>query len=247
MRKLTFAIAGVLALVATSIAVAHGIDGAKTATAVSGTFNAAPAGTVTTRSCTTTDNKTITITDAKYAGQAVSSNADLQGAITLRARSVINTTDGVGTVNGAYRIDVASGGDTVGAFSTVYDHGTVAGWTAGRAHTPYAKLLGNLSATFGANTGFAGGKIGGGTAAGAALELGPASCKPSKPPTEKSEAKGTVTAISATSITVAQLTFLIPTAMSAAVNDKVKMNDRAEIHCSVQNGQNTLTRVEKLR
>jgi hypothetical protein len=245
MRKLTFAIAGVLALIATSIAVAHGIDGANTATAVSGTFAAAPSGTVTTRSCTTTDNKSITISDAKYTGTADSSNADLKGAITLRARSVLNTTDGVGTVNGAYRIDVASGGDTVGAFSTVYDHGTIAGWTAGRAHTPYAKLLGNLSATFAASTGFTGGKIGGGTAAGSALELGPTSCKPAKPATEKSEARGTVSAISATSITVAQLTCVIPSAMSAAVNAKVKQGDRAEIHCTIQNGANTLTRVEK--
>jgi len=245
MRKLTFAIAGVIALVATSIAVANGIDVAKTATAVSGTFAAGPSGTVTTRSCTTTDNKSITITDAKYTGTADSSNADLKGAITLRARSVINTTDGVGTVNGAYRIDVASGGDTVGAFSTVYDHGTIAGWTAGRAHTPNAKLLGNLSATFAANTGFAGGKIGGGTANGSALELGPTSCKPAKPPVEKSEARGTVSAISANSITVAQLTCAIPSAMSAGVNAKVKQGDRAEIHCTVVSGQNTLTRVEK--
>jgi len=245
MRKLILAIAGVIALVATSIAVADGIDGAKTATAVSGTFTAAPSGTVTTRSCTTTGNKTLTIADAKYTGTADSSNADLKGAITVRARSVINTTDGVGTVNGSYRIDVASGGDTVGSFSTVYDHGAIAGWTSGRAHTPYVKLLGNLSATFAASTGFTGGKIGGGTATGSALELGPASCMPAKPAAEKSEARGTVSAISATSITVAQLTCAIPSAMSAAVNAKVKQGDRAEIHCAVVNGQNTLTRVEK--
>jgi hypothetical protein len=248
MRKLTFAIAALVALAATSIAVAHGIDGAKTATAVSGTFSAAPSGAVTTRTCTTTDNKTITIADAKYTGTAVSTNADLAGVITLRARSVINTTDNVGTVKGAYRIDVASGGDTVGAFSTVYDHGTIAGWTDGRAHTPFARLLGNLSATFAATTtGFQGGKIGGDTASGSAIELGPTSCKPTKPPTEKSEARGTVSSITGTSITVADLTCQIPTAVSADVNNRLKQNDRAEIHCSVENGQNTLTRARKLR
>jgi len=247
MRKLTFAVAGVVALVATSIAVAHGIDGAKTAAAVSGTFSATPSGTVTTRTCTTTDNKTITIADAKYTGTADSSNADLKGPITLRARSVINSTDNVGWVNGAYRIDVATGGDTVGAFSTVFDHGTIAGWTAGRAHTPYARLRGNISAAFAASTGFSGGKIGGGTASGAAVEIGPASCKPTAPPVEKSAAKGTVSAISADSITVAGLTCAIPSAMSAAVNAKVKQCDHAEIHCTLQNGQNTLTRVEKGR
>ena len=35
--------------------------------------------------------------------------------------------------------------------------------------------------------------------------------------------------------------------MSAAVNAKVKQGDVAEIHCTLQNGQNTLTRVEKRR
>jgi hypothetical protein len=158
---------------------------------------------------------------------------------------VINTTDGVGTVNGAYRIDVASGRDTVGAFSTVYDHGTIAGWTSGSGHTPHVKLLGNLSATFGSGTGF-NGKIGGGTAAGSAIELGSTSCKPASPPVEKSEARGPAT-ISATSITVAGLTCTIPTAMSAAVNAKFKTGDVVEIHCSVQNGTNTLTRIERHR
>jgi hypothetical protein len=247
MRKLTLAIAALVALTATSIAVAHGIDGAKTASAVSATFSAAPSGTVTTRTCTTTDNKTITIADGKYTGNAVSPNAALQGAITVRARSVINTTDNVGTVTGAYRIDVASGGDTVGAFTTVYDHGTIAGWTDGRAHSPAGRLLGNLSAAFAATgNGFQSGKIGGSTANGSAIALGPTSCKPSSPPVEKSEARGPAT-VSATSITVAGLTCAIPSGMSADVNSKVKTGDVVEIHCSVQNGTNTLTRVEKHR
>lgn len=247
MRKLTFAITALVALTATSIAVANGIDGAKTAAAVSATFTAAPSGTVTTRTCTTTDNQTITIADGKYTGNAASSNAALQGAITVRARSVINTTDDVGTVTGAYRIDVASGGDTVGAFRSVYDHGTIAGWTDGRAHAQAGRVLGNLSATFAATgTGFQSGKIGGGTAAGSAIALGPTSCKPSRPPVEQSEARGPAT-VSATSITVAGLTCAIPSAMSADVTSKVKTGDVVEIHCSVQNGTNTLTRVDTHR
>jgi hypothetical protein len=248
MRRLTLAIAALVALTAASIAVAHGIDGAKTASAVSATFSAAPSGTVTTRTCTTTDNKTITIADGRYTGSATSSNAALQGGVTIRARSVINTTDNVGTVTGAYRIHVANGGDTVGAFTTVYDHGAIAGWTEGRAHAPAGRVLGNLSAAFSATgTGFQSGKIGGGTSAGSAVALGPTSCRPTSPPADRSEARGTVTAISAGSITVAQLTCVIPSAMSADVNNRIKLNDRAEIHCSVQSGQNTLTRADKLR
>ena len=130
MRKLTLAIVGLVALVATSVAVAHGIEGAKTAKTVAGTFSAA-AGTVSSRTCTTTDNKTIVITDGKYTGTATG-DADLTGAITLRARSVVNSTDKVGTVSGSFRID-ATGKDTDGAFSAVYSNGAVSGLAAGRS------------------------------------------------------------------------------------------------------------------
>src|SRR2546423_15217573 len=109
MRRLTLAAVVLVALVASSYAVAHGIEGAKSAKAVSGTFTATAAST-STRTCTTTDGKTIVVTDGKYTG-AAAGDPDLTGAITLRARSTINTTDGVGVVDGRLKIDVASGRD----------------------------------------------------------------------------------------------------------------------------------------
>jgi hypothetical protein len=245
MRIYTVAVAVLVALGAAGVAVAHGIKGAKTATAVSATFSAS-AGSVTTRTCTTADNKTITIADGRYTGTSSSSDANLSGAITLRARSVVNTTDGVGSVSGTFRIDVAHGGDTTGAFSTVYDHGALAGLATARGHDPNAAILANLSASFASATGFTSGKLGGGTSGGGAIETANGACKPAKPaPPEKSEAHGTVSAVSSSSITVAGLTCAVPSAMSAAVTSKVKQGDRAEIRCSVQNGQNTLTHLEK--
>jgi len=242
MRKLTFTAVVVAALAAASIAVAHGIEGAKTAKSVAATF-AATAGSTTTRTCTTAEGKVITVTTGKYTGTA-SGDPDLTGAITISARSTINTTDGVGVVDGQFRIDVASGRDTVAAFSTVYDHGNIAGLAAGRARDPHLKLLGNISAAFSAS-GFASGKLGGGTAGGAAVEIGPGSCKASKPQAEKSEARGTITALSTSSITVAGLTCNIPADMASDVNAKFKVNDRAEIRCALSSGQNTLTKIEK--
>lgn len=242
MRKVILAAAGVLALVAAGVAVAHGIDGAKTAKAVTGTFSASSSN-VSSRSCTTNDGKTLTISNGRYTGTA-SGDPDLAGAIKLTARSIVNS-DGVGTVDGAFRIDVASGRDTRGVFSTVYDHGTIVGLAVGRAHDPGARLLANISATFAPGS-FTGGKLGGGTAAGSAVEIGPGKCAPAAPvKPEKSSARGTISAISASSITVAGLTCVIPSAVSAEVNAKFHQNDRAEIACAVQNGQNTLTRIEK--
>ncbi len=242
MRRLTFIAAGLAALLATSIAVAHGIDGAKSAKAVAATFTAA-AGNTSTRSCTTTDGKTITITDGRYTGTA-SGDPDLTGAITLSARSVVNTTDGVGVVDGQLRIDVSGGRDTFANYSAVYDHGNIAGLAAGRAHDPGARLVANLSAAFNATSGFTSGKLGGGTSGGSAVELTPGKCSSSsKPKPEKSEAHGTITALSSSSITVAGLTCAIAPADSSAVNSKFKMNDRVEIHCSLQNNANTLTHI----
>lgn len=246
MRKLTFTAVALVALVATSYAVAHGIEGARNARAVAGTFTAAAAST-STRSCTTADGKTIVVTDGKYTGQAAG-DPDLTGVITLRARSTVNTTDGVGVVDGHLKIDVASGRDTEAAFAGVYDHGNVAGLAVGRAHDPAAKLIANVSAGFAAATGFTAGKIGGGTAPGSAVELGAGNgCRPAAAHPEKSEARGTISALSTTSLTVAGLTCAIPADKSAEVNAKFKQGDTARIACAFANGQNTLTHIEKRR
>ena len=243
MRKLTYAAVMLVALVATSLAVAHGIEGAKSAKAVAGTFAAAATST-STRTCTTTDGKTIVITDGKYTG-ASAGDPDLTGPITLRARSVINTTDNVGVVTGRFAIDVAGSRNTGGNYSAVYSGGTVAGLAVGKAHEPNGKLIANLSATFAAASGFTGGKLGGGTAGGAAVELGPGSCNPAHPTTEKNEAEGTITTLSTTSVTVATVSCAIPSDKSADVNAKFKTGDRVHIKCALVGGVNTLTSISK--
>jgi len=238
MRKLTLAAALVVALVAASVAVAHGIEGAKTATAVSGTFSAA-AGTVSSKTCTTADGKTVVVTNGTYTGTAAG-GAGLAGAITLRARSVVNTSDDVGLVTGAYSIK----GGAKGAFSSVYDHGSLAGLATGRVHGPSAALLANVSATFGATTGFTNGKFGGGTSGGSAVEVTSSGCKKAATTHEHSDARGTITSLSSTSVTVAGLTCAIPSDQSSHVNAKFKTGDSVEITCAYANGATTLTKIE---
>ncbi|HVA30250.1 MAG TPA: hypothetical protein VMU58_03195 [Gaiellaceae bacterium] len=239
MRKLTYIAALLVALVATGYAVADGIEGAKSANAVSGTFTATGSST-SSRTCTTADGKTVVATNGTYTGVAAG-DPDLTGAITLRARSVINTTDNVGVVGGSLKIAQASGGDTSAKYTAVYDHGAIAGLATGRAHSPSAQLVANLSAAFSPASGFTGGKLGGGTSGGSAVEVGGSSCKPSGTTNEKSEAHGTISALSTTSITVAGLTCAIPSDKSADVNAKFKTGDVAQIRCSLVNSVNTLT------
>jgi hypothetical protein len=244
MRKVMLIAAGLATLVAAGIAVAAGLHGARSVKPVAGTFTATSAS-VTTRTCTTSDGKTIAVTNGRYTG-AATGDADLTGPIRIDARSLVDTTDGFGTVEGKLRIDVASGEDTVAHFSAVYDHGGLAGLAGGRAHEPNVKLLANLSATFSAAGGFVDGKLGA-TTGGSAVELGPAKCEPTRAKAEKSEARGTVSAVSQTSITVAGLTCAIPSDLAQKVNEKVKVGDRAEIRCALANGQNTLVKLEKKR
>jgi len=243
MRKLTYVAVALVALVVTSYAVADGIEGAKSAKSVSGTFTAA-AGTTSTRTCTTTDGKSIVVTDGKYTGLAAG-DPDLTGPITLRARSVINTTDKVGTVDGRLTINVADGRNTEASYSAVYDNGSVAGLAVGKAHQPNAKLLANLSATFSATTGFTSGMLGGGTTGGSAVELGAGACKPSHTTAEKSEAHGTISALSPSLITVAGLTCALPSDKSADVNAKFKTGDTVQIKCTLVSGTNALTSIDK--
>ncbi len=242
MRRLTLITAALVALVAASVAVANGVDGAKTAKSVSATFSA-NAGTVTSRTCTTADNKTIVITNGTYTG-AATGDADLNGNLTVRARSVVNTTDGVGVVDGSLRIDV-SGKDTTAAFSAVYNSGKIAGLAVGRAHEPNARLVANISATFTPGTSFGGGKIGGGTDGGTAVEVGPGSCKPQSTHPEHSEARGTISSLTTSQITVAGLTCSLPSDKAADINAKFKTGDRVEIRCDYLNGQTTLSRISK--
>ena len=179
MRTFVLVSACVLALAAAGIAVGKSLDGgSKSAKAVTGTFTATTASKVETRTCTTKDGKTLVSTKGTYTGTATG-DPDLTGNISVQARSVINSTDNVGSVTGKLKIDVASGADTVAQLNGVYSSGQLAGLATGHGQDEHAKLLANFSSGFSPTGGFTGGKIGGGTSGGTAIELGPGQCAPS--------------------------------------------------------------------
>lgn len=238
-RTLMVASIAVIALAAAGIAVARGVDGAKSVKEVTGTFAATTVSRVDTKTCTTSDGKTLVTTNGTYTGTA-SGDPDLTGAATIKARSTINTTDGVGVASGTLRVDVASGGDTEAQFDAVVKGGQLAGLASGRAHDPSARLIANLSSDFSATTGFANGKLGG-TNGGAAVEVGPGTCQRQTSVKQTSRASGTVTAVSSTSITVAGLTCAVPASLQTVVA-ALTVGSRAEISCSLSGGVNTLVK-----
>jgi hypothetical protein len=237
-RRLIYALAatGALAVAGLAIADSHSPQAIKT---VSGTFSATSISNSKTQTCTNADG-TFTFTNARYAGTAMSSEPGLNGPIALQVRSAINTSRNAGTVDGTLRIDPTSGRRTEAHFSAVYANGQLSGLAAGHAQDPYSRLLANLSAGFSPTAGFTNGRLGN-TSGGGAVEIQPGRCRTPKPISERSEARGTVSALSATSITVGGLTCTIPAgATLAAQLAKVKLGDRARIHCVLVNGQSTL-------
>lgn len=243
-RTLVLAALAVAALTMTGLAVARGLDdGNKNVRALAGTFTATTASKVQTRTCTTTDGKTVVSASGTYTGTAAG-DPDLTGPATLRATSLINTTDNVGVVSGVLRIDTAASRDTQAHFDAVYGGGQLAGLAIGHAHDPSMRLVADLSASFSSAGGFTNGKLGGGTAGGGAVEIGPGRCKPAQTIRQVSEARGTVTAVSPTSITVAGLTCTVPSSLQTRVA-ALTVGSRAEIRCELVNGVSTLVRVEK--
>ncbi|MHB8643318.1 MAG: hypothetical protein ACYDA3_10585 [Gaiellaceae bacterium] len=238
MRKLTLALIAIVALVATSIAVANGFEGTRTAEAVAGTFAATTVTKNETQTCTSSDGKTIARTNASYTGTATGP-AELTGPATVELHALVNTTDDVGAVSGTIKIDTAANNNTVAHFDAVYDHGKLAGLAIGHAGDA-VKFVGNLSSGFSPAGGLTDGKLGA-SAGGSAIELGPGKCVETKP--ERSSAEGTVSAVSSTSITVAGLTCSVPSSLQAQVAN-VKVGDRAAIRCEVSNGTTTLVKLD---
>ena len=232
-------------LLATTVAFAHGFDG-KAVKQVSATFTATAATDLRTSTCTGADGS-YAKSRATYSGSAASAEPSLNGPARIEAASFVNTTTGVGTVWGVVRISTADGHHTSAAFEGVLANGSVVGLAEGRNHPGRdgAKLLAAFSADYSAAGGFANGKLGGGTASGGAVLITRGGCEPPKPPKpEQVKARGSITAVSPSAITVAGVTCAVPAALQNAIA-KVKVGDRVTIRCEVANGASTLVHVSR--
>jgi hypothetical protein len=244
MRRMILVTAAGLLLVGAGVAVAHGFD-SRGVKAVNATFTATGASDVRTTTCTGEDG-TYEKSRGTYAGTADSTEASLKGNATISATSVINTTTKVGIVSGDLRIETADGGRTRAHFDGVFTDGKLVGLATGGTRHGHdnagVKLLANLSADYGAATGFANGKVGTDVAGGAVL-ITPGGCRPAAPSKpDHITASGKITAVSDTSITVAGVTCSVPDTLKSSVST-LKTDETTTIECDVVNGANTLTRV----
>jgi len=242
MRRLVWLTAVLIALVAAGAAVAtHGF-GTRAVKSVTATFSATSISNSAVATCTTSDG-TLEQTHATYTGAASSSEPSLNGTLTAQLTTIVNKTTNVGTVVGSLRIR-QSGPDTYAGFTGTYSNGQVNGLAAGGARSPFNRLVANVSAAFNPASGLTNGKIGATDGNGAAVLVQPGRCQRVVLPKQKVEARGTVTAVSSTSITVAGVTCAVPSSLASKVGE-LKVNDQASIRCELVDSVLTLTRVDK--
>jgi hypothetical protein len=165
------------ALVAAGIAVAAHLQTTQSAAA---DFAATTAARVHTHTCIGSDG-TYQDTDAVYTGNATSGDARLAGTLTIHAHSVVNTTSGLGWLNGDYRVKNANG-NTHGRIRAALSGGNAVGALTGNAGRPDSKLVASFWASFTQNGGFNNGKLGSGSLTGAGVLFSHGTCKPPKPP-----------------------------------------------------------------
>lgn len=238
MKRIVLLIVGAATLVFSGLAVAHSTL-SHSIKGVSATFAATTVSNLRTSNCTGAEGSPFTFTRATYSGTATSTDATLNGPVTLDLASYVNTSTGYGTVAGHLRITTASNGHTNAHITGVVANNAFAGLAAGRVDGA-TWLLANVSADFAPATGPTNGKLGG-TAGGAAVEGVPGRCvKPAPPKPERIHAVGSTTAVSATSISAAGVTCAVPADLSTFVLAHVAVGTRVDLKCVVSSGTPTL-------
>lgn len=189
-----------------------------------------------------------------YAGTATFAdpNGDLSGPVRIFAASVFNKTDGVGWLEGWIRVrddDRRAHGRFA---ATLGPGGALEGFVDGGVNRRFARLLGGVSAVFGAETGFADGKIGNGSTTLPAVLAG-RPCGDEKPQIAvRLIVRGEVDSVDAGSIVVkprdgsAAQTCKVRDGISPSTA-KVKKGDMVEVRCGLVDGELTLLKLKKLR
>jgi hypothetical protein len=249
MKRFILLAAGAAALVASSVAVAHGWKTADV-TAASATFTATTPTNVRTTSYTC-GTQTIEVTTGRWSGTATSTTADLAGSVDLYLKSVYNATKNLGWVEGKLKIRAADG-NTHAHVTGINANGAIDGWLRGHAGRGDGSLFGSLTGTFSKTGGMTAGAIGSGSGADLAVIADGIRCSKSEQarPSVHLYVRGAVEAVSATSITVkpsdgsASQTCTFTDSREA---EGARVGDQVAIKCSQVNGAWVLKDVDRKR
>jgi len=143
----------------------------------SATFNAATVAHEVQQTCTVTGSTdSYQFTRATYTGTATSSDARLNGPITIQAVSLVDTTTGAGGLVGAYRITGANNAGSAGKIEAAISSGQATGAIRGHVANPGGQLFASFGSGFTGNGGFSNALVGSGSSNGAGVVLSQGAC-----------------------------------------------------------------------
>ena len=148
------------ALTAAGVAGAHGRG--PSVQAASATFAATTVSHAYRVTCSVNGGDSFQATRATYTGTASSSDPRLAGALTIRAWSLVDTTNGVGHVYGVFHVRGA-GTRAHGTLNAALSGGKASGLARGFVRHQWGRIVASLGAAFDPSTGFSSGSLGGST------------------------------------------------------------------------------------
>lgn len=164
MSRKRLALLGLIVAVALSAAGVAAARGRSTSVqAASANFAATNVSNLQQVTCSVTGGDTFQATKATYSGQSLSSDPRLAGALTIRAWSLVDTTNGVGHVFGRFRIK-GPGTQAHGTLNAAVANGNASGIARGFVRHQWGRIVASLGSTFDPNAGFSLGSLGGSTA-----------------------------------------------------------------------------------
>jgi hypothetical protein len=158
------------ALGAAGVATAH--RGAPSVQSVTATFNATTVSQRYLATCSVNGGDTFQATRAMYTGTATSADPRLAGALTIRAWSLVDTTNGVGHLFGTFNIKGTDRNQAHGTLNAAISGGTASGLARGFVRGRWGHVVASLGATFDPTPGFSSGSIGSSTAGAGFLRSG---------------------------------------------------------------------------
>jgi hypothetical protein len=173
MRRKRLALPGLFvaaALVAAGVATAH--RGAPSVQSVTAAFNATTVSQRYLTTCSVNGGDTFQATRAMYTGTATSADPRLAGALTIRAWSLVDTTNGVGHLYGTFHIKGTGRNQAHGTLNAAISGGTASGLARGFVRGRWGHVVASLGATFDPTAGFSSGSIGSSTAGAGFLRSG---------------------------------------------------------------------------
>lgn len=173
-RFMALAVLVCAALTTAGLAIAAAKSGG--VSAASATFNATTVTNNVTKTCQIKGGDTYAFTKATYTGAAVSSDARLNGPMTLKVQSILDQTTGVGALIGTFKVDGAKAAGANGKIEAALSGGMLSGYVRSHLGGPAGEFLAGLNGGFTGAGGFTNASLGAGDSTDSGVVLSHGAC-----------------------------------------------------------------------